>query len=631
MIRLTRRKFSPGLLLVLSVATLVRMVMLWQWFDSPYWEYYRADHAFYKDWGLAIAGGAFSLGRVFEQGPLYAYWLGAIYAIFGDLDWPVLFVQLAAGVHTSCLVYWIGRRLRSEATGIGAGLITGLYGPLIYFELLVMKSWISPWLTVSICLIVLRQLDQVREPAKGWKPLISPAVVGCLIGLLCLVRENHVLLLLPAGIAGAVACSACSRWQRMIPATVMLAACLVTTLPATVHNLAVSGRLVWITSGGGEVFYMGWGPHATGYYQNPPFVRPDPFLEHEDFRLEASRRFGESVDHLQSSDYWMRTAIKEALTNPGRSVSLVSRKVLILFNDFEVPDSDFFTAARTVVPPFQFLPTLGWIAGLAFVGLFLLPWRDTRWLIILGILAVHVLSVVLTYNFARFRLGMIPILCLLSGSALTWILTGRKEEFEETAGVPVRAFGGFVAAAISLISFLPPPGFSEAGFIPIEEQFVGELNRRAELQQQARLLEARSFDGTDSEEALAIGQAWLAASQRFRAAEWLERALELDAGNVMAWQYLGVIRGKTGRFEVAADAFQQALNLTPDDPDLWANLGNARFHQALAGTLDHTRRTELLEAARSAYVTGLELDAHHQTCRQGLALCAGALSENGIP
>ncbi len=571
-----------------------------------------------------IARGQLSLGHIFEQGPLYAYWLGAIYSLFGDTDWPVLLVQLAAGVHTSCLLYWIGRRVSGEATGIAAGVLAALYGPLIYFELLVMKSWVSPWLTTWICLIVLRLFD-VRGDSIPRGRYGSSIAVGFLIGLLCLVRENHVLLLLPTGLAIAAAQSASSRWLRLIGPGLMIATCILTTIPATVHNFAVSGRIVWITSGGGEVFYMGWGPDATGYYQNPPFVRPDPFLEHEDFRLEASRRIGEPVDYPQSSQYWMKTALAEAIGNSGRSISLIGRKLLILFNDFEVPDSDFYTAARKIVPAFLWLPTLGWIIGLAALGSLLVPWRDRRWQFLMGILVVHILSVVLTYNFARFRLGMLPVVYLLAGLALVWIVTGKRTPAGRITAVPLRAVGGLAAAVISLMSFLPPPGFAEAGFVPIEEQFIEQLQGRTELLEKARRLESSVGEELSSEEALDIAQAWMTASQRFRATRWLLDSLELNPKNPLAWQYLGVIRGKAGRFDQAAEALHKAIEIKPGDPDLWANLGNAKFHQALQGTFSPAQRVESLKDARSAYATGLEFAPEHPTCQQGITMCDAAL------
>src|SRR5262249_33998938 len=125
---------------------------------------------------------------------------------------------------------------------------------------------------------------------------------GFLLGLTALMREN-ILVAAPLFFLWAV-------WPRagadergaptaggglrasLIAGAVLFAGTLLPILPATIRNAVVAKEFVLITSLGGENFYTGNNDVASGRYTPPPFVRPDPQYEHEDFRREAAKRAG---------------------------------------------------------------------------------------------------------------------------------------------------------------------------------------------------------------------------------------------------------------------------------------------------------------------------------------------------
>ena len=75
--------------------------------------------------------------------------------------------------------------------------------------------------------------------------------------------------------------------------------------PVAMRNYVVSGEVVLITAGGGEVFYIGNNPEADGTYKAPPFLKTlHPFKEHEEFREEAMRLTGRELTRKESSDFW---------------------------------------------------------------------------------------------------------------------------------------------------------------------------------------------------------------------------------------------------------------------------------------------------------------------------------------
>src|SRR5882724_8503542 len=132
-----------ALWLVVAVAIAVRAIYASSYFASALAGQSRADQGYYRDWAIQIAGGDL-LGRaVFEQGPLYAYGLALVYRVFGARDEPALALQLAAGVATSALAYACARRLVSARGALFAGLACAAFGPLVFYECMVMKTFLS--------------------------------------------------------------------------------------------------------------------------------------------------------------------------------------------------------------------------------------------------------------------------------------------------------------------------------------------------------------------------------------------------------------------------------------------------------------------------------------------------------
>ncbi|HDK17517.1 MAG TPA: hypothetical protein ENG75_06210, partial [Nitrospirae bacterium] len=76
--------------LILLIGLVVRLVYLWQISEYPnfYVSYPGMDVAFYHDRAKEVAGGNLLLGHnAYYYAPLYAYFLGGLYTLFGDSYW----------------------------------------------------------------------------------------------------------------------------------------------------------------------------------------------------------------------------------------------------------------------------------------------------------------------------------------------------------------------------------------------------------------------------------------------------------------------------------------------------------------------------------------------------------------
>jgi 4-amino-4-deoxy-L-arabinose transferase-like glycosyltransferase len=402
--------------LIAGAALLVRLVYFFEYTLSPLAGFFGPDDLYYLAWARRIVEGDWLGDQVFEQGPLYAYLIAGLMALVGPRGEVLLAVQLASGVVVALLVYECGRRLFDQATGIAAGLLAAVYGPLVFYECMLMKSFLSPLLTMIALTAGLRY----GESRRGW----WLAAAGMAVGLACLIQEFHILLLAPLGLW--IWLADCSQRLRACHTAVLIASILLCILPCAVRNRIVAGEWVLVTAGGGEAFYIAQGPQARGFYNPPDFVLAATGQEHEDFRIEARRRTGQELSRSESSRYWFREGLRAIADDPWRTIQLAAAKAAILLNDYDVPDSQSFTAARQFVPALIVLPTLGWIGGLGLVGIALcLPcWR--RYMLPLGFVAAHALPILVFYNFGRFRIGLMPLWILFAAHGGVWIVRGLR-------------------------------------------------------------------------------------------------------------------------------------------------------------------------------------------------------------
>lgn len=463
--------FRRPLWWVVGLAAIVRLEYLALFAASPLYRFYIADHLYYRQWALRIAGGDWLGAGVFEQGPLYPYLLGIVFRLFGPHNAVPLALQAAAGVTTCALVYACGERLFGRTAAAIAGVLTAVYGPLVFYDVMLMKSFLSPLLTTLALYALLRSAE---GNAPRWTVL-----AGAAVGLACLERENHILLLLPAlawiGLGSPQPgefSGAGDRSRRFARGALLVAGWALAVSPATIRNAVVAGEFALVTAGGGEVFYMAHGPDATGYYRPPTFVSALPGREHEDFRAEARRRTGREMTRTESSRYWAGEARRAILADPVRALKLAGVKLLILFDDFEVPDSENYRAYGWVIPLLRVLPTFGWITGVGCVGIVIGCGNWRRNLLPLGFLAMHVAGVLLTYNFGRFRIGMTPLVILFAAHAVVWIAA----EWKSRRRLAIGAAAG--AGLISAASFLPPPGYAETTYEWDTFRLVGDLGLR---------------------------------------------------------------------------------------------------------------------------------------------------------
>src|SRR5262249_33706671 len=122
----------------------------------PLFDHLQLDHRLYDEWGQRIANGDWLGTKVFFVDPLYAYVLGALYALFGHDLLMVRVVHVLLGLAVCCCTALLGRRVfGSAAIGNVACLLAAIFVPAILYESAVDKTVLAELLFSVACLAFL--------------------------------------------------------------------------------------------------------------------------------------------------------------------------------------------------------------------------------------------------------------------------------------------------------------------------------------------------------------------------------------------------------------------------------------------------------------------------------------------
>ncbi|MSR81860.1 MAG: tetratricopeptide repeat protein [Candidatus Latescibacteria bacterium] len=403
--------------LVGLLALVLRLLYLNESAASPFFASPVIDARTYVDEALALAGGAWAgpLGP-FWQAPLYPYFLGVVFRVCGENYWVPRLLQGLLGAASCVLLLRIGRRLFPPPIALGAGLAAALYGPFIYFGGELLPA------TLALFLYLLFFYSLIRPLCPGpWRWLLS----GALLGIAALAVAN-ILLFLPFLILWMfwIPRGAPRPWREVL---LLLLGCALPIAPVTARNYLKSGDWVLISSNAGLNFYIGNNPD----YERTVNIRPgqDWALLVETPELEAGIK-----RPAAKSAYFFAKSWRFIADDPLAYLKLQLYKLYLFWRGDEVPRNlDPYQAREDSLV----LRLLLWHHGLAFpfglvgplalLGIFSF-WRSPagqtpEGRLLLLFLLVYLLSVVLFFVAARYRLLALPFLLLLAGEGLRAIVS----------------------------------------------------------------------------------------------------------------------------------------------------------------------------------------------------------------
>ena len=550
-------------LLIGLLALGLRILYLYEIEGSPLFEVPVVDARTYVEDARFIAGGAWTgKAEPFWQPPLYTYGLALTFRVFGeDYYLPRLF-QALLGAGICILLYSIGRLAFSPSIALGAGLAAAFYGPLIYFggELL-------PTIP-AIFLQLLFLLSLLRPPCQGpWRWVLP----GVLLGLAALAVAN-VLLFLPFLIFWLFLINRSSQAanRRILQQSVLLIlGCAGAIAPVTVRNYLIGHDFVLISHNAGINFYIG---------NNPDYDRTVNIRPGQEWLMlaEMPEREAGIERPAAKSRFFFAKSWDFISADPLGYTRLLLRKFYLFWHGNEIlRNLDPYYARndslilRILLWKYGLAFPFGLVASLAVPGLVLF-WRSPSGqtphgrLLLLFLLA-YLLSLVLFFITARYRLPLAPLLLLFAGYGI------KSFRFSEHWKRAV-----FLFPCLLVLTNLGAGPMDMAG--NVHQHFwlgyaYGKKGMQAHAVRQYRAVLEQRPDHADA--LVSLAALYSDQKQYSRAIELYHAFLEFYPEAVLVRFLQGNAYLGAQRYEDAVSVFEELATLRPQWADVWGRLGYA--------------------------------------------------------
>lgn len=330
-------------------------------------------------------------GKRFHQEPAYAYVFGAVRSLGGDASWMFV-LQGLMGIGTIVLLFAFTRRLFGYAAALVAAGLTLLFGPLLFYELLLLRVSLVLFTGMLALYLTDRALEQ-EEPL----PFL---LAGVALGGAFLVKSTALLFFL--GIVVLVVARRGASKAALRRAGLMAAGMLLPILPAVVRNVVVGVPAFQFSSVAAVTFINANAPDfvpGTGFYVSK-YVLPVMVKSHHSLVFAA-------MDTVSLHDGVFSYPV------------MLLKKFLLFFSPTEIPNNanyHYFSRFSTVLSWGQL--SFWWIGVPAVGGIVLAVRRWRRSLPLLVYVLCGMVPMVLFYNLSRFRTPLVPFLAPFAAYAL---------------------------------------------------------------------------------------------------------------------------------------------------------------------------------------------------------------------
>lgn len=593
-------------LLLIGIALLPRLLALWGMTGSPLFYYPAIDSKSYQDLAVQIAGGDFAGFSSFWQAPLYPYFLGIIYLIFGVHILIASFIQVLMGAINCYLIFLLADRIFNRRIAWTAFAAAVLYGPFIFFETQLLAPVLLNFLALLTLLLL---LSYHRKPSVG-KLLLA----GLLLGF-AQIGHGLILAFLPPLLIWLFLRLRGSADLMKIGARAsfyLLLGFLPPILATTVHNYALDKEVILVSSNFGANFYLGNHPN----YDSTTAIRPG--LEWEEFIQQAV--VNGYVTPAERSQYFEEKAWGYITSHPLGYGSLLLKKVYLLTSGEEIKRNLDVYHFREYSP---ILAALVWRLGIFFPSGIVLPFviawmllflvrkksdgrRMEKWLLWLFV-ASQAAAILLFFVNSRYRLIMMPI-ALIFAAAMFWQIV---ESFRN-GGWRKALTPGLLVVALLIFCNIPritPTARGQAENLFYEglaysnmhdcptaiEKYQAALRLRPsygmalynmancyrDLGEDSLATAALNKIVTDNPKSfvadLMVGRAFLSAGQDLRAEQLFHEVLELNPNSAEARGNLGEIYRMRGDTTDALRELREALKVDPRYYKAYGMIGAVYF------------------------------------------------------
>ena len=476
---------------------------------DPFFELPTTDARLYHQWAIAIADGDWLGEGVFILAPLYAYFLGLVYAVFGSGIETAMIANALLGALSCVLVVAVGRRLFDRRVALIASAMIAADSTSVFFGgMLAATNLVVP---LVLLLVLAAQRAHASPSAVRWFG------AGLALGLGALAWQA-LLLFIPSLLSWPVFSENSSASRRASWAALALAGVAVAILPVSVRNCAVTDQFALVNTGSGISLYAGNHPNAKGSYGMPRrysrLVADAPVERRRLFAEVAEQTSGRKLGPSEISRFWARETLGYISTNPRQWLRHEMRKFGLFWNAAELWNERSPTAERAF-SWVRRLPLVSFavVGPLALLGMGLFALEVRRLYLVYALIEFHLIASLIFSVLARDRMSALPALYLFGAAATCWL-------WDHFRG---RRFRGLVIGLAAL-------GFAASlVHLPLSRENLAMAYYR-------------------------LGDRFVQLEQWDEAIEYFGRSLNRDPGAVSTWSHLAVA------FEERGDSHRDAVH-----------------------------------------------------------------------
>ena len=551
---------------IYGLALAIRALHLLLIHDAAWFDLKMGDSDFFHSWALELSGGDWIGSGVFWYAPMYPYFMGLVYAIFGEDTIWLRAVQITIGAGSAVLLAAAAARLWSRRVGIACGALVALYGPAVYFDALCHKPVLA-FFFLALVLFLLASVTDAAGTARRWFGL------GAALGALILTRENAMAFAILIPVWLLVHHRSLPWVRRALLLGAFAGGIALIVAPVAIRNKVVGGELHLTAANFGDNFYKGNNPKATGAYVSLRPGRANPVYEREDAIAMAEAAEGRELSPSEVSSWLTEQSLDYIAEQPRHWLGLMFRKTALFFNATELADTeDLYTYAESsfVLRGLATLLHFGVLAPLAVLGL-VVTGRDWRrnWLYYL-LAAAYAGSIIVFYVFGRYRYPIVAFLLLFAAVGIS-----HAPAFWRDASRRARAALVLVLLTAAVACNWPMHSKTEMRALMHTNAGTTLLGRGELEAAELELRKAIALSPGYADAHYNLGTLLKDAGRIDEAMEAYAEAIRHGPKLAAAWENMGALLMTRGEAQAGIDHFRMALRHAPNRAIAWANLGGA--------------------------------------------------------
>ncbi len=558
-----------------AIAFIPRLVHLLSIAGNPFFDFPIIDCQTNDNLAQKIAEGQWLGHKSFWQAPLYPYFLGIVYAVFGRSLFLVRFIQILLGSVNCLLLYGIARTAFNARIALISFLIAAFYGPFLFFE----AELLNPVLVIFFNLLVVWLLFSYQRESKWTKLLLAGIVLG-----LSSITHGLAVTFVPFAVLWVITVLVREKRSalRVITSCLSLALgfLLVVSL-TTVRNWAVSGDLVLVSSNAGINFFIGNNPN----YDRTTSIRPG--IEWEELIQRPMQQGFEKPS--QRSGYFWKQAFSYMTGRPVSYSKLLLKKLFFILDGYEIKRNQDPYMFRDYSFPLRFLLwkwliyfPFGLLLPLSLVGMVAFFRErpasgagDPKPVLLFYFLISQVVALVFFFVCARYRLPLVPFLIVFAAFGLYGLYRTAKH----------RRFRELIFFLVVFLVFLVISNLSRhrptARDLAEEHYNLGMVYARQEKLDQAveEYTETIKLQPDHLMARFKIAVIYDNRNMLDQAEQKYLEVIDLFPRAALAYNNLGLIWERRGDFLKAEEYYIKASDAHPLSPDPLCNLANVFLEQ----------------------------------------------------